>query len=293
MRIGVAGLGKMGAAMAARLHEQGAQVTVWNRSREKAVASGLPVADTLHALCGRSDIVLTSLFDDGAATAVYRGSEGLLAAGRGKLFIETSTLSPAVQVSLFEAAMGAGAAFVECPVGGSIGPARAGRLLGLAGGEIDDLERARPVLQMLCRRIERMGPVGSGSLTKLAVNLPLLVFWQSFGEALALVRELGKDPAWLVSLFGETAGAPSILGTHAAAVAATLAGDRNVAPTFAVDAMRKDLRTLLAEGRARGMTLPLASRTLWVLDAISAAGQGDRDCSYVPAYWAGSERERA
>ncbi|MBB2931941.1 3-hydroxyisobutyrate dehydrogenase [Paraburkholderia silvatlantica] len=282
----------MGAAMAARLHEMGEEVTVWNRSREKAEASGLPIADTLHALCERSDIIITSLFDDSAAVAVYCGDEGLLAAGCGKLFIEMSTLSPATQTLFFEAARRGGAAFIECPVGGTTGPARSGQLLGLVGGEIGDLERARPVLQMLCRRIERMGAVGSGALTKLAINLPLLVFWQSFGEALALVRGLGKDPAWLVQLFSETAGAPNVLKVKAAAVAATLAGDQHVAATFAIDAMCKDLRTMLAEGEERGLLLPLASQTLSVLNDISAAGLGDCDCSYVPAYWAASERNR-
>lgn len=82
---------------------------------------------------------------------------------------------------------------MECPVGGTIGPARSGQLLGLAGGETADVERARPVLEKLCRRIEQMGRIGAGASIKLAINLPPIVFWQSFGEALALVHHLEKD----------------------------------------------------------------------------------------------------
>ena len=87
-------------------------------------------------------------------------------------------------------------------MGGTTGPARAAQLLGLAGGEAADVDRARPVLGKLCRRVEHMGPVGAGASTKLAINLPLIVFWQSFGEALALIHHLGKDPDWMVQLCG-------------------------------------------------------------------------------------------
>ncbi len=286
MRIGIAGLGKMGTAMAARLHEAGEDVTVWNRSRAKAEATGLAVADTPRDLAERTEAVISMLFDAPAVQAVYYGADGLIAAAQGKLFIEMSTVRPETQQTLAEAVRQAGGAFVECPVGGTTGPARSGQLLGLAGGEAADVERARPVLEKLCRRIEHMGPVGAGASAKLAINLPLLVFWQSFGEAMALVRHLGKDPDWLVQLFSETAGGPNVLKAKAKAVAAALAGDEGVEPAFDIDSMRKDLRTMLEEGKARGFTLPVAAQTLTAFDEASAAGLGRRDCADMPAYWA-------
>ena len=286
MRIGIAGLGKMGAAIAARLQETGEEVVVWNRSRAKAAAAALPMADSPRELADQSDAVISSLFDAPALDAVYHGADGLLAAAPGKLFIEMSTVQPETQQSLAQAVRAAGGAFVECPVGGTTGPARSGQLLGLAGGEVVDIERARPILEKLCRRIEHIGPVGSGALAKLAINLPLLVFWQSFGEALALVRHLRKDPDWLVQLFSETAGGLNVLKVKAKAVAATLAGDQSVESTFDIDAMRKDLRTTLVEGEARAIPLPVAAQALSALDEASAAGLGDQDCAYVPAYWA-------
>ncbi|MDP9095242.1 MAG: NAD(P)-binding domain-containing protein, partial [Pseudomonadota bacterium] len=101
MRIGFAGMGKMGAAMAARLAEQGQPPLVWNRTRARADATGLTVADTPHALAERSDIILTSLFDDDAAHAVFHGPHGLLQADvTGKLIVEMSTLRPHTQVAL-------------------------------------------------------------------------------------------------------------------------------------------------------------------------------------------------
>lgn len=286
MRIGIAGVGKMGAAMAARLQETGENVTVWNRSRDKAEATGLLVADTPCELAEQTEVVISTLFDAPALQSVYHGADGLLAAASGKQFIEMSTVRPETQRALAAEVRAAGGAFVECPVGGTTGPARAGQLLGLAGGEDADVDRVRPVLEKLCRRIEHMGPVGSGTAAKLAINLPLLVFWQSFGEAMALARHLGKDPDWLVQLFTETAGAPNVLKAKAASVAAALAGQNTVVPTFDIDSMRKDLRTMLAEAEARGFALPVAQTTLTALDGAAEAGLGPRDCAWVPAFWA-------
>jgi len=285
MRIGIAGLGKMGAAIAARLQETGEDVTVWNRSRDKAEASGLPVAETPRDLAERTEAVISTLFDMPAVRAVYHGDVGLLAAAPGKLFVEMSTVRPEAQQALAAEVRRAGSVFVECPVGGTTGPARSGQLLGLAGGEAADVARARPVLEKLCRRIEHMGPVGAGASAKLAINLPLLVFWQSFGEALALVRHLGKDPDWMVELFAETAGSPNVLKIKAKSVAATLSGDDSVSPTFDIDSMRKDLRTMLEEGHVRGIPLPVAAQALAAFDEASATGLGGRDCAYMPAFW--------
>jgi len=292
MRVGLAGIGKMGAAIAARLHETGSDVVVWNRSPEKAIATGLPVADSPDQLAGQCDIILSCLFDETAANTVYHGADGLVHGADGKLFIEMSTLRPEVQRSLATTIKNAGGAFIECPVGGTTGPARAGQLIGLVGGEVADLERARPILEKLCRRIEHMGPTGSGALAKLAINLPLVVFWQALGEAFALARPLGKDPEWMIQLFTETAGGANVLKVKAPAVAAALEGNPDVAATFDIDSMRKDLRMMRSEAAALGVALPLASQTLAVFDEAAAVGLGSRDCAYAPAYWASRTGDR-
>lgn len=286
MRIGIAGLGKMGAAMAARLAETGAEVLVWNRTRARADASGLPVADTARDLAARSDAVMTTLFDAAALDAVFHGPDGLLATAPGKLFIEMSTVRPETQAALAAEVRAAGGAYVECPVGGTTGPARAGKLLGLAGAEAADLERARPVLDRLCRRVEHVGPVGAGAAMKLAVNLPLLVFYQALGESMALVRHLGLDPARLMELFADTSGGSNVLKNRGPAIAATLAGADPGTVTFDIDSIRKDLRTMVAEAGGRGFDLPVAARALAVFDQAGEQGWGGRDGTWLPAFWA-------
>ncbi len=287
MRIGVAGIGKMGAAMAARLADVGQPPMVWNRTRARAEATGLVVADTPRALAEASEIIVTSLFDEAAANAVFHGTNGLLAAELGgKLVIEMSTLRPHTQVALAEAVAARGGRAIECPVGGTTGPARSGKLLGMAGGDAADVAWARPVLDQLCRRVEHIGPHGAAASMKLAINLPLLVFWQSFGEANALIRHLGLDPAWLLDFFGDTSGAPSALKVRAPALAATLGGTDPGPPTFDIDSIRKDMRTMLDEAASRGVTLPVTAETLACFDQASEAGMGERDCAYLPAIWA-------
>ena len=95
----------------------------------------------------------------------------------GKLFIEMSTVRPEVEVALAEKVKLKKAAMIDCPVGGTTGPAREGKLFGFVGGEDADVARARPLLDQMCRRAEHVGPVGSGARMKLAINLPLFVYW--------------------------------------------------------------------------------------------------------------------
>ena len=109
-----------------------------------------------------------------------------------------STVPPEAQVALAEKVRAKGAAYVECPVSGSVIPARAGKLLGLMGAEPADAARARPLLEQMCRRVMHAGPVGSGAVLKLAVNLPLMIYWQALGEQLAMCKSLTDRPGGLL-----------------------------------------------------------------------------------------------
>src|SRR5205823_2034492 len=118
-----------------------------------------------QALAARSEIVCSMLMDDPGVLALYEGKDGLLAGDvRGKLFIDLTTLLPETVIGLAERVKAKGAGFVDAPVGGTVGPAREGRLLALVGGSEADVARARSVLEKLTRRIAHMGPSGAGSL---------------------------------------------------------------------------------------------------------------------------------
>ena len=297
MQIGIAGIGKMGAAIAQRLIEVGHTITVWNRSADKLkplVAAGAAVAATPAELAGKSEVIITILTDAAAIDAVYGGASGLLAGEvRGKLFIEMSTVRPQTQLALSAKLHAKDAALVECPVGGSTGPARQGKLIGLMGAEPADAARARPILEQLCRRLEHCGPIGSGSVMKLTINMPLMIYWQALGEALALCRPLGLDPAQIMDLLADTSGGPNVLKVRGAGVAQMLKGGDAGPVTFDLDSAVKDLRTMLAEGNARGVELPVTETTLACYEETKRNVSGAAEVFAVSVYWANRAKQRS
>jgi 3-hydroxyisobutyrate dehydrogenase len=289
MNIGIAGTGKMGTAIGARLLDLKQELHVWNRSAGRTrplVDQGAVSAATPAELAGRCDAVLTILTDAAAIDAVYNGKDGLLSGDiRGKLFIEMSTVTSATGRKLAPAVSARGAALVDCPVGGSTGPAREGKLFGLLGGADADAARARPIVEQLCRRVDHVGPLGAGYAMKLAINLPLAVYWQTFGEALGLVDALGLPPQRIVDIFADTSGGPNMLKPLGPNIAQALGGDMAVGVFFDLDSVRKDLRTMLDEGRAQGKPMPLVTKALELYDRASAAGLGARNCTTLLPYW--------
>ena len=289
MKIGVLGTGRMGSAMAERLLDSGHTLTVWNRSADKTAAlvtRGAVAAATPAGVVAASEIVLSVLTDASAIEAAYGGAHGALSAPlAGQLFIEMSTVRPATPIALAARIRAAGGAMIECPVGGTVGPAREGKLFGLVGGEAADVERARPLLAQMCRRVEHVGPLGAGASMKLAINLPLLVYWQALGEALALAAPAGLDPARLIDILADTSGAPALMKFRGGAVASALAGADLGPAHFNIDSIRKDLRTMLEEGHALGRELPAAAAALGSFDAAAAQGMGDRDGAELAAWW--------
>jgi 3-hydroxyisobutyrate dehydrogenase len=294
MHIGIAGIGKMGGAIAHRLLDLGNALTVWNRSPQKLQPlkqAGAVVAPTPAELAAKADTIITILTDAAAIDAVYGGAAGLLSGDvRGKLFIDMSTVEARTEVALAERVRSKGAVFVECPVGGSTGPAREGKLIGLAGGEPADVARAEPLLKQLCRRVEHCGPVGAGAVMKLTVNMPLMIYWQALGEALALCRPLGVDPARVMDVLADSSGGPNVLKVRAQAIAQMLQG-RDAGPaTFAIKDAIKDLRTMAAEGRRRGVDLPLVAKTLACYEETAKRVPEAADPAVVSIYWANRDR---
>jgi 3-hydroxyisobutyrate dehydrogenase len=291
MHIGIAGTGKMGSAIARRLLSLNHKVTVWNRTPERArelIDLGASWAESLEALAGQPDLVITMLIDEQALDDVYFGRHGLLAGHVGnQLFIDMSTVKPAKQQEIGARVSAAGASYLECPVGGSVGPAQEGKLLGFVGGSATDLVRAMPVLDQLCRRVEHVGPLGAGATMKLAINLPLMVYWQTLGEALSLIQPLGLDPKRVIDILSETSGAPNMLKTRGAMIAQALAGAGNGQVTVNLATMRKDLRAMLDQAVLQQVKLPVTAVALESFDQAAAGGLDSADCTELPVWWLG------
>jgi 3-hydroxyisobutyrate dehydrogenase len=289
MHIGIAGTGKMGSAIAKRLLGLGHQVTVWNRSAARAQPLrdlGIGWAQTPIELATTTEAVITMLTDEQALDDVYFGANGLLS-GKvdGQLFIDMSTVKPAQQQAVGARVAAAHATYVECPVGGSVGPASEGKLLGFVGGAEADLARAKPILELLCRRVEHVGPLGAGATMKLAINLPLMVYWQTLGEALSLIQPLGLDPKRVIDIFSETSGGPNMLKVRGPMIAQALSGDGAVPVSVNVSTMRKDVRSMLDQAATHKMHLPLTAQTLKSFDQAASQGLDAADCTQLLVWW--------
>jgi 3-hydroxyisobutyrate dehydrogenase len=290
MKIGVAGLGAMGANVAARLIEVGHEVSVWNRNADKAnplAEAGAKVAASPAELAGASEAVITLLTDGKSIDAVYNGPNGLLSGDvKGKMFIEMSTVAPKVHTDLDAKVRAKGAALVECPVGGSTVPARQGKLLGLMGAASADAERATPILEQLCRRVEHCGAVGTGASMKLAINLPLMVAWQAFGEAFAIARAAGWEPQRLLDLFVDSNGANNGLKTRAGMIVTMFEGRDPGPTTFSIDNGVKDLRTMVETGEGLGTDMLATRAALAGFEDATRNGFGGGDGAQMSVYWA-------
>ena len=277
----------MGAAIASRLSSLGNEIMVWNRSADKARAvaetAGLKVAGTPSQLVDYSETIISILTDAAAVDQVY--TQLLAGDAKGKLFIEMSTVRPDVQKKISSKVKLRQGIFIECPVGGTIGPAKEGRLFGFVGGDAAEVARARPVLDQMCRRVEHVGPVGAGASMKLAINLPLLVYWQALGEALSLIKNLNLDPARVMDILADTSGAPAMLKNRGATIAAALAGKEPGTITVNIDTMRKDLSEMAAEARALGWSAPVTERVLECFGRASQDGLGAKDIVMLPVNW--------
>jgi 3-hydroxyisobutyrate dehydrogenase len=290
MKIGVCGTGRMGSSIAQRLMSVGHEVGVWNRNSAKTkplVDAGAKPFASPAELGEGCEAVIVMLLNDAASEAVYRGPNGILKSGlAGKLVIDMSTVRPDTMISIGTSVMQQGAAFVECPVGGSTGPAKEGKLFGLVGGENADVTRAMPILEQLCRRIEHVGMLGSGATLKLAVNLPLLVYWQALGEALAICKPLNLTADRLIDILSDTAGTPTAMKGRGAAIAKALGGAPAGETAFGVSAAKKDLATAVQFAASIHADLPVAASALACFEEAEAAGLGEADATTVSVRWA-------
>lgn len=291
-RLGFIGLGRMGQAMAGRLLAAGFSLTMHNRTRSRAdvlIASGATWVDTPAEVVARSDLIFTILTDERAVETIYRGQNGLLSTdASGRLFIEMSTIRTATILALAEVVEQHGAHLLDAPVSGTVAPAREGQLLVLVGGRASDLERARPALSVLGRRIVHLGGQGAGATMKLALNMTMACFWGALAESLAMGQQFGLSRAAMLDVFLDS---PVALPALRSKTPVLLGETDEVA--FDVTGVRKDLRSMVATALDAGVPAPVAAAALAHFAAATAAGYSERDLAAIVDYLADLARRTA
>jgi 3-hydroxyisobutyrate dehydrogenase-like beta-hydroxyacid dehydrogenase len=284
-RVAFLGLGIMGRPMAANLVEAGFQVTVWNRTRERAEefaaehADGkVRVASRPVAAVGAAHAVITMVPDAPEVEEVLFGSDG---AAEGlsmvDLAIDMSTIRPTASRAIGERLrQERGAGFLDAPVTGSRPRAEDATLTIMVGGDATDFERARPVLEAMGELVVHVGPQGHGSMLKLINNTLAAVNAEALAEALRLAERAELDTDKLLQVVGAGSGNSTMLELKARPMLA-----RDLDPLFKLEHMLKDVRHFLSEARELGVETPVAERAERMYSAADERGLGGRDFAAV------------
>jgi 3-hydroxyisobutyrate dehydrogenase len=277
------GTGRMGGPMAANLARGGLGVRVWNRtsSRAEALAADGAVVTTSPAEAVRgATIVITMLADGPATERAATGPDGFLAAAPGAIWVQMATIGIEWTARLADIAAARGLVFVDAPVSGSEGPARAGQLTILASGPEPVRDALAQVFVVLGRATVWLGRAGQGTRAKLVLNNWLADLTETTAETLSFARRLGLDPADIVDLLqSNPLGAPYAVQK----ARAMLAGD--FSPSFALKHALKDAELAAQAAQANGAELTLTSALLprWRLTAASGHADDDLAAVYLTA----------
>jgi 3-hydroxyisobutyrate dehydrogenase len=291
--VGYVGLGVMGSSIVHRLLAAGHQVTVWNRTREKAepiLAEGARWADSPAGVAAAGDLVFTMVTNTDAVRAVTEGADGILAGlRRGVIYIDMSTASPANTRALAERVAEAGASMLDSPVSGTALTVDQGRASLMVGGEPEAFERAKPVLEAIGPKVIHVGPSGSAVTMKIAVNLSLAVQMLAFSEGVLLAEKSGISRERAVEVM-----LASVVASPMVAYRGPLVLGHPEEVWFDCHMMQKDMNLALELGRQLEVPLPTTAVTNELLTAANGMGIGERDFAVlfdVLAAMAGVETE--
>jgi 3-hydroxyisobutyrate dehydrogenase-like beta-hydroxyacid dehydrogenase len=280
-RVGFVGLGIMGSRMAANVRRAGYELTVFNRTRERAEAfaaeHGATVAGTPAEVGAASDVVITMVVDGAQVDAVLLGEDGVATrAGGGTLCVDMSTIAPADTRRIGAALHERGIGFVDAPVTGSSPKAKDGTLTIMAGGDAAAFERARPLFEVMGELVVHVGELGQGQTVKLINNAVAATNASTLAQALVVGKATGVDLEALLKVMGAGSGGSAMLALKAEPMR-----NHDYATLFKLEHMLKDVRLCLEEGQAAGVPFPAAAHTREVLTAAMGRGLGDADFAAI------------
>jgi 3-hydroxyisobutyrate dehydrogenase len=275
-RVAFLGLGVMGGPMAGWLASKGHDVSVWNRTASKAQAwadtnHGTAAATICEAVLG-ADFVMACVGDDPDALEV--GKAALTGMKPGSIYVDHTTTSATVARALSEIARAMSIGWLDAPVSGGQAGAVNGKLTAMCGGSQDTFDAARPILEVYCANIVRIGDAGSGQSAKMVNQIAIAGVVQGLAEAVAFAKAEGLDTdAVLAAISKGAAGSWQMDNRWPTMVAGKFDFG------FAVDWMRKDLRIVLEAADANGATLELTQMVDQFYAQIQADGGGRLDTS--------------
>jgi len=282
--VGLIGLGLMGRPMGLNLLKAGYALTVWNRTAARAeelVAAGAKLAKSPHDVAAASDFLISMVSDPPALEEILWGEAGAMAAlKRGTIYMDSSTVSPALARKIAAACAERGARFLDAPVTGGDWGARKGELVFMIGGDAETLKEAEPVIGVMGKKWFHLGPNGAGQTIKLAMNAILALQVGALAEAIALVRGAGLEGEKLVEVMQSSMARSGVLDVKAPNL---LKGE--YVPSFPLRLMHKDLGLALDLANQLGVPLPATAAARETYSAVKGASKEDLDYSAIMKFW--------
>lgn len=287
-RISLIGLGLMGRPMGMNLLKAGHKLTVWNRTASRAqelVAAGAKLATTPREAAAGAEILLTMVSDPPALEDVLWGHEekndGALGGLRaGSIYIDSSTVSPALARKIADACAERQVRFLDAPVTGGDWGAREGNLVFMIGGDAATLKEAEPILGVMGKKWFHLGPNGAGQTIKLAMNGILALQVDAMAEALALVTRAGLQGAQVIEVLQASMARSGVLD-----VKSPLMVKGDFKPSFPLRLMHKDLGLMLDLANQLGVALPATAAAREVYSYVKGEAKEDLDYSAVMRFW--------
>jgi 2-hydroxy-3-oxopropionate reductase len=277
-KVGFIGLGIMGKPMARNLMEAGYELTVHNRSPEKAQElgeEGATVAGSPREVAQKSDVIITMLPDSPQVQEVVAGEDGILEGiEEGSLIVDMSTISPVVTEELAEAVKKKGASMLDAPVSGGDVGAIEGTLSIMVGGEEEDFGRARPLFEAMGKTITHVGASGTGQVVKAANQIVVALTIEAVSEALVLGSKGGVSPEKVLDVLSG-----GLAGNRVMEVKREKFLSHRFDPGFRSELHHKDLGIALSAGREYGVVLPVTAIVDQMLLAMMNKGWGGEDHS--------------
>lgn len=282
--IGLIGLGLMGRPMGMNLIKAGYPLTVWNRTASRAdelVAAGAKLAKSPQEVAAGSDFLLTIVSDPPALEEVLWGPSGAMQSlKRGSIYVDSSTVSPALARKIAAAGSERGVRFLDAPVTGGDWGAKKGELVFMIGGDAETFKEAEPILSVMGKKLFHLGPNGAGQTIKLAMNAILALQVDALAEALALVTRAGIPGEKLVEVMQSSMARSGVLDVKAPNL---LKGE--YVPSFPLRLMHKDLSLALDLANQLGVALPATAAAREIYSAVKGAAKEDLDYSAVMRFW--------
>lgn len=273
-RIGFIGLGIMGRPMARNLMKAGFPLTVWNRSQpgiDELAKEGATVGDDPADVAAGSDVVITIVGDSPDVEAVALGSDGIVeGAHDGLVHIDMTTMSPDVTRRIAGRLAEAGVEMLDAPVSGGQQGAIDGTLSIMVGGKAETMERCRPALEAMGRKIVHCGLSGAGQTVKLCNQIAVALTNLGMCEALVFAARAGIDPTVMIEAVTAGAGTSWQMQNLAPRIV-----QRDFAPGFKVAHQRKDLRLAIEAAEALAASLPGTALAQQMFSALEADGLGE------------------